>query len=221
MGSSGRADSTGASNRSAGWFLVGMVDRGAIRTCRADGIAISVSHLYPGPPTGPGSSPPTPAAQIVGACPCQGSSFLARLHPSEHGLVRAPEEEGGGSRTRTGHDLHFWDDATSGGGQVLLLSDKGPMGTTQLASSIHFGHDARVPTDRKPRLSFQVEPEDQEALDRLMKLLPGSSSSAVLRAAVRLGLAEIALDPGLIATADTPTIPASLPARSSSRRRND
>lgn len=61
---------------------------------------------------------------------------------------------------------------------------------------------------RKPRLSFQVEPEDREALDALLPLIPGvknMSESDVLRAVFRLGLRAVAAEPRSVMTVDTPT----------------
>lgn len=74
------------------------------------------------------------------------------------------------------------------------------------------------PKERKPRLSFQVDPEDKEAIDQLMRHLPNHGQSQVLRSALRLGLAEIVKDQLLIGTIRPPTIPESLSSGSGKSR---
>lgn len=66
----------------------------------------------------------------------------------------------------------------------------------------------------KPKISFQVEPEDKAAIDAVtamvrkgMPALGDQSQSLVMRAALRLGLVELARDPGRVTTVEPPTIP--------------
>lgn len=53
---------------------------------------------------------------------------------------------------------------------------------------------------RKPRLSFQVEPLDAQAVKAVAEQFPGVSESFLLRAAIRIGLKAIVADRGLLAT---------------------
>lgn len=52
---------------------------------------------------------------------------------------------------------------------------------------------------RKPRLSFQVEPLDVQAIKAVAEQFPGVSESFLLRAAIRVGLQEIVKDRALLA----------------------
>jgi hypothetical protein len=68
---------------------------------------------------------------------------------------------------------------------------------------------ALMSRDRKPRLSFQIEPEDQAALDALLSLVPGvqgTGVSLVLRAIFRLGMPELAKDVNRVLTAGPPRV---------------
>lgn len=60
---------------------------------------------------------------------------------------------------------------------------------------------------RKPRISLQVEEEDREAIAALLTHFPGATESFIVRAALRIGLGQIAKDKALIAV-QTPKIAA-------------
>jgi hypothetical protein len=65
----------------------------------------------------------------------------------------------------------------------------------------------------KPKVSFQVEPEDEAAIaavtSRVKQALPGlrdQAKSITMRAALRLGLEALARDPEQAAKVEPPTI---------------
>lgn len=79
------------------------------------------------------------------------------------------------------------------------------------------------PRERKPRLNFQVEPEDERAILALLPLVPAFKSgnikrSVVERALIRLGLDALANDPSIAADVETPDV-ADLTARASGAKR--
>lgn len=66
---------------------------------------------------------------------------------------------------------------------------------------------------RKPRLSFQIEPLDQEALEALVRLIPGADEiprSKLYVALIRLGIPTLVKDPSVarVLTAPIPSVPA-------------
>jgi len=70
-----------------------------------------------------------------------------------------------------------------------------------------------APKKKKPKVGFQVEPEDKRALDAIIWLvqrdMPGlgeQSASIVMRAALRLGLTSILDDPNVIVATRPPDV---------------
>lgn len=59
------------------------------------------------------------------------------------------------------------------------------------------------------KLSFRITAEDKAALDALVLLVPAmrEGRSILLRAALRLGMAELAQNPSKVLTAAPPNIP--------------
>ena len=63
--------------------------------------------------------------------------------------------------------------------------------------------------EHKVKLSIRVTEADKRAIEALVLIIPTMDEvrSTLLRAALRLGLAEIAKDPAKVLTARTPEIP--------------
>lgn len=66
-----------------------------------------------------------------------------------------------------------------------------------------------VMTTAEHKLSFRISDADKKAIDALLLLIPTMEEgrSILLRAALRLGLAELAKDPNKVLTAKAPEIP--------------